>query len=128
MLKDFMTFDKMISPILIKIIFWIGVIFSVLIGAFWTLSGLSLLLFGHSLFGLVIAIGALMGMAFGILWSRIVCEILIVVFLIHDDLAVIRKGIAASQPNVGAYAPAYAPTYAPPVMPQTGIQQANIPS
>jgi hypothetical protein len=122
MLKDFVTFDKMIAPIIIKIIFWIGVGMSVLGGAFWTLTGLGTLLLSHSITGLVIALGGMLAMALGILWTRLICELYIVVFLIHDDLAVIRKSVGGTQPNVQAYASTYPQPYTQPNMPQPNIQ------
>ena len=128
MFKDFVTFDKMISPIIIKILFWIGVATSVLPGMFWTLTGLFTFLTGHGLLGLLMAIGGILFTVSGILWSRVICEILIVVFLIHDNLAVIRKSFEAAQPSVQAYAPAYAPSYAQPGFSQPGAQQPNIQS
>jgi hypothetical protein len=83
--KDWLSFDKMIAPIIIKILFWVGSVAVIIyglvmiIGAFgkhgsaWSfLSGL-----------LVIVLGPIM--------VRVWCEILIVIFNIHDSLVEIKN-------------------------------------
>lgn len=83
--KDWLSFDKMIAPIIIKILFWVGcvafVIFGIVtiiqafgrFGSAWSfLSGL-----------LIIVLGPIM--------VRVWCEILIVIFKIHDSLVEIKN-------------------------------------
>jgi hypothetical protein len=83
--KDWLSFDKMIAPIIIKILFWIGsiafIIFGIVtifqafgpLGSAWSfLSGL-----------LIIVLGPVM--------VRVWCEILIVIFKIHDSLVEIKN-------------------------------------
>jgi hypothetical protein len=85
---DFFTFKKFVAPFLVKIVFWIGLLFIVL-GMLGSLIGVGMIEgygsiytgfnIGHAL--LVLLVGALT-----ILIWRVVCEIWIVLFSIHDRL------------------------------------------
>ncbi|MCK4288585.1 MAG: hypothetical protein KAW86_05240 [Bacteroidales bacterium] len=75
-MKEFITFEKMIAPIIIMIVFWIAVLVDV-IYAFITMFGNSFWL------GLVILI-------FGPLLLRVYFELLIVIFKIFGTLKEIR--------------------------------------
>lgn len=77
-MKDFLTFKKMITPIIIQIIFWIGALACVIGG---------LILMGQRCVpGFVGFICALLGPV-GV---RIICEILIVIFSINDTLTDVK--------------------------------------
>jgi len=78
-------FDKMISPIIIKIIYFL-LLAGVLIGAI-------LALFRGEF------IAAIFGLVFGALGVRIWCELLILMFRIHDNLVEINQSLKKnSQP------------------------------
>lgn len=84
LMQDFINFNKMITPAIIKIIFWIGVGLSVLMGLGQILAGF--MRFG----GLQVFIG--LGMLLvGPLFTRVYCEILIVLFKMHETLQQINK-------------------------------------
>lgn len=72
-------FDKMVSPVIIKGIYFL-LLLLVLIGAIGAFVG------GHFLYGL----GALV---FGALGVRIWCELLILAFRIHDNLVEINQSL-----------------------------------
>jgi len=78
-MNDFLHFDKMITPTIIKIIYWIGLGVSVLIGLMVLFSGR-----GTFFFGLVLLV-------LGPLFTRVYCELLIVIFKIHETLANINN-------------------------------------
>lgn len=131
MLKDFLNFDKMISPILIKIVFYILAGIDVLVGLFWLLTGMLAFFTGHGLPGLLMAFFGMVTMVVGPLSIRILCEMAIVVFLIHENLIAIRRSIESPQaamfsglnPNMPLSAappalPNVAPSYAQPIMRQ----------
>lgn len=86
-LSDFLNFRKMLTPMIIKVIFWLsvaGFVFTGLasiIGSFQARGGGALLMF---LVGLA-------WMVFGPIIARIYCEILMVAFAINDSLADIRR-------------------------------------
>jgi len=80
-MKDFLTFRKMLMPILIQVLFWIGVV-AVVIGGIYTMtqkngvpSGLAILILGP--------IGV-----------RLYAELLIVIFKINDTLIEVKKDTA----------------------------------
>jgi len=87
-MEDFLSFRKMVTPLIIKILFWVGVAFSVIAGlviiisSFTTRGGGGLFLFG------------LLVMLIGPVISRIYCEILILFFRMHDSLNEIKELLA----------------------------------
>ena len=81
---SFFSFDRMITPTIIKIVFWIGLVLSILVGLILLIAGGSS---GARLVGLIyLLIGPL-------LW-RIYCEILIVIFKMHESLVAIERNTA----------------------------------
>lgn len=85
-LKSFLSFDRMVAVPVIKIVYFLGIALIVLSGLatfFGSLSG-----YGSSALG---ALGALVGMAFGLLLWRLMCEMWIVIFGIYDRLGLLVK-------------------------------------
>ena len=78
---DFLKFKRMITPLIIQVLFGIGVVLCVIMGLIQVVAGLNADFGG----GLAVAMGLLF-MALGPLAVRIYCEILIVVFSINDTL------------------------------------------
>jgi len=74
MWKSLLGFDKMLTPIIIKIVY-----FLLLLGV---LAGFVMSLIQGSI------LSALAILIFGTLWVRVVCESLILMFRIHDQLTV----------------------------------------
>lgn len=72
---DFLRFEVMITPVLIQILFWLAVAFSVI-------AGIVMLTAGNARGVLVIIFGPIM--------ARIYAEILIVLFRINDHLRQIQ--------------------------------------
>lgn len=87
--KDFFRFDKMITPVIIQIIFWIGVSVSVLLGLGMIFSGMRSFFGGGSLVFM-----GLVWLVLGPIMTRVYCELLMVVFKIHDNLADIKMSLA----------------------------------
>lgn len=81
MFKEFISFDKMLTPTLIKILFWIGVAFSALTGLIMMFDG-----------GFAVILG-LFTIIIGPLVTRIYCELLIVFFKIHEALTDLNKKV-----------------------------------
>jgi hypothetical protein len=86
-MNDFLSFRKMMTPVIIKIIFWIGVGLSVLGGLITMIIGFTQLRYG----GVAMVFGGLAGMLLGPFIVRIWCELLIVIFQINDSLTDIRN-------------------------------------
>lgn len=90
--KDMTNFDRMITPIILKVLFWLGVIISVIAGIFVFFGGIiSGVINGD--FGQIL--GALFGgpltIVIGILVTRIYAELLIVIFQINESLTDIKQ-------------------------------------
>lgn len=85
-MSSFTNFEKMITPVIIKILFWIGVVFSVLMGLILFIGGIA----GNG--GSAVLAGLIL-MLIGPLFTRVQCELLIVIFKIHETLNEINQKI-----------------------------------
>src|SRR5690625_2584125 len=97
----FFRFERMITPLIIQLVFWIGVIGSIIVGIITLISGLT----GDGGFG-----GVFMGlliMLIGPIGIRIYCEILMVAFKFLDLLVEIRDKLDR---NGGSLSPTSSPT------------------
>ncbi len=74
---EFLTFRKFITPVVIQIIFWIGVALSIIGGIYFmaTAPGAGAILMG------------LLTIVLGPIFVRIYCEVLIIFFRMHDRMA-----------------------------------------
>ncbi|MDH7514375.1 MAG: DUF4282 domain-containing protein [Bacteroidota bacterium] len=81
-MNEFWSFEKMITPTIIKILFWIGIVLCVIIGILVMTKGDILILGGL----LIIILGP-------IVW-RVYCELLMVIFSINDHLRQIKHNTA----------------------------------
>ncbi|HLS04660.1 MAG TPA: DUF4282 domain-containing protein [Wenzhouxiangella sp.] len=87
-MEDYLKFRKMITPLIIQILFWIGVVVSVLVGLVMLFGGIASKYGGG---GMVFS--GLLWIVLGPILTRIYCEILIVIFSINDSLADIRSAL-----------------------------------
>ena len=85
---EYLNFNKMITPAIIKVIFWIGVAFSVLTGLILMIAGASSPWGG----GLQV-ISGLFVLLIGPLATRIYCEMLILFFKMQESLVHIQKSV-----------------------------------
>ena len=87
MLNKFLNFDEMVTPLIIKIVYWIGIGLCVIAGLitiiFGVISG------GSSSGGMVI--GGLLCIVLGPLFVRMGCEASIIMFEIHKNLIEINQ-------------------------------------
>lgn len=84
----------MITPMIIKIIFWIGLAASVIFGLITAFSGLAVMFSPYGGFeGFMVFLGGLLTIVFGVLGVRIYCELLIVFFKMQESLASINDKI-----------------------------------
>ena len=79
-LRDILTFRRMITPLLIQALFWIGVVLVIL-------AGIVLLIVGPGVLGRVIGVFTIL---LGPLAVRVYMEIFIVIFRINETLTDIR--------------------------------------
>ena len=94
---DFLTFRRMITPIIIQIVFWLGVIGCVIAGIGMMLSASATSSLMPQMPGQSPALQVLAGLAviiFGPLACRIYCELLILLFRMNESLTDIKRGLA----------------------------------
>ena len=84
--SDFLSFRKMITPIIIQILFWLGVIIAVIFGIVSIVYGVIRSDVTTLLYGLLVLI-------LGPVAVRIYCEILILFFRINETLTEISNKI-----------------------------------
>ena len=77
--NDFLTFRKILTPVIIQIIFWIGVVLCVV-------GGIIGIVYGAVENESVVLLYSLLVVVLGPLAVRIYCEMLIVMFRINDTL------------------------------------------
>jgi len=85
-MEDFLKFNKMITPIIIRILFWIGVSICVI-------GGIIVIVYGASTYyggGGIVFLGLLL-LLLGPLAVRVYCEILIVLFSINNTLTDLKN-------------------------------------
>ncbi|MFW6271215.1 MAG: DUF4282 domain-containing protein [Bacillota bacterium] len=86
MFQDFIKFDKMLTPSIIKIIFWVGIVIVALSAIAMIIGGISSPYGG----GFQVLMG-LITLIIGPLFVRIQCELLIVIFKIYENLVAMNK-------------------------------------
>jgi hypothetical protein len=82
-MSDFWSFRKMVTPVIIEILFWVGVIFCIVAGLIFIGAGIKGGLAQSVFSGVLLLI-------FGPLVVRVYCEILIVFFRINETLTEIK--------------------------------------
>jgi hypothetical protein len=89
-MEDFVFFRKMITPVIVQILFWIGVIVVVLTGLVTLIAGIFKLSFYWFLTGILWII-------LGPLVLRIYAEVTLLVFRIYDRLGEIHDSLKAGK-------------------------------
>ena len=93
-MSDFSAFRTMVTPVIIQIVFWIGVFVCLVGGAILIISGLTGFHVGRGHY-LWSGIGLFV---LGPLAVRVYCEILIVFFRINETLTEIKHAIEQTAP------------------------------
>jgi hypothetical protein len=88
-MEDFLKFRKMITPVIIQVLFWVGVAGTVI--AALVVMALS---FGSSGGGAAQFLGGLVMLVVGPVVVRIYCELLILFFRMNETLTDIKNGLA----------------------------------
>lgn len=81
---EFLAFRRMITPVIIQILFWIGAVLASLSGIFMMIGGIRMDDLSTTFFGFFI-------MLLGPIFVRIYCELLIVIFRMNETLTDIHN-------------------------------------
>ena len=96
-MKDFFSFKKMITPVIIKILFWLAILGCIIGGIFQIAMGATM---GATMeFGFMPEL-VLTGFAlliFGPIVVRVYCELLLILFSMNDTLTEIKQQLARQQ-------------------------------
>lgn len=87
-MEDFLTFRRMITPVIIQVVFWLLVGLSVLVGVVSLIGGLAGDQAVSGIFGCFISV------FIGPILIRIYCELLILFFRMHDELVSIKDALS----------------------------------
>jgi len=87
-MEDFLKFRKMITPVIIQVLFWVGVAGTVI--AALVVMAMS---FGSSGGGAAQFLGGLVMLVLGPVVVRIYCELLILFFRMNETLTDIKNGL-----------------------------------
>ena len=79
----FLSFDKFVTPAVIKVVYWIGIVGIIISGIIWAIAG--------AYYSAFAPIGAIIGVVLGLLLWRVYCELIMLWFKIYDELTGIRK-------------------------------------
>lgn len=88
-MKDFWAFRTMVTPVLIQIIFWVGVFACLAVALVYLITGATAATSGGG-YNLLKGLATLI---FGPLLVRVYCEILIVIFRINETLTEIKHAL-----------------------------------
>jgi len=87
-IKDFLSFDRLLTPSIIKLVYFIGVVVIILSGVIAAFGSLSS--YGGGFFGFLLSI---IGAIFGLVAWRVTIEATIVFFGIFERLGEIRDNL-----------------------------------
>lgn len=96
-MKDFWNFKKMVTPIIIPILFGIGVFLCIVVGIFYIFGGISNISGPISYLGVQLIVVGITFLIFGPITLRIFCEVLIILFSINDTLTDIKTQLNGQQ-------------------------------
>jgi hypothetical protein len=81
-MQKFLSFNELVTPTIISYIYWIGIA-GILLGVLVSLFN-----------GFMAFVAALIGGAIGLVLWRVWCEVMLILFRIHDDLGQISRNTA----------------------------------
>ena len=86
---DLFQWERFVTPTVIKVFYWLAVVISVLVGLAAAISSLATMAY-NPFVGMISLIASLLGIAMGIVVSRICAEFVLIVFRINEHLGAIR--------------------------------------
>lgn len=84
-IKDFLSFNRLLGPTLIKYIYWLSAAAIVLMCVLGVIGGV-LSVFSAPISGIITIISSIIGSVIMLIWLRVFCEKILVTFLIEARL------------------------------------------
>ena len=91
---EMLTFRSFIAPILIQVVFWLGVLFAIGSFGLQCIGAINLLLDEQYQAGLLLFLFGISSTTAGLLLLRIVCETIILLFRMHEELCTISRRLS----------------------------------
>jgi len=88
--SDLFQWERFITPSIIKLFYWLALVFTVLFGLIGVFSALTTMTASPGV-GFVMLIASLLGAVGGIIFARIAAEFILIVFRINEHLGAIRN-------------------------------------
>ncbi len=98
---DLFQFEKMVAPVVLKIVYWLGLAGIVIYLLIAIAGGLSMMDYSAAT-GLGTILLSIVGAAFGVLFWRIMIEVYMVLFGIHERLGEVRDSMKAKDEDTPA--------------------------
>jgi hypothetical protein len=89
-INDLFQWERFITPSIIKIFYWLAVGVAVLFGLSGLATSLSLLTV-RPIAALITLVASLVGVLVGIIFARIICEFILIIFRMNEHLGAIRN-------------------------------------
>jgi hypothetical protein len=107
--KYALSFDKMVSPLIIKVVYFLLLAVVIISGVLGILSSFWALFHGEFLTFLGGLFTGILLLVLGCVGVRVYCELLILAFRIYDNLVEINQSLKKNNPPAPAPAPASQP-------------------
>src|SRR5262245_55054054 len=88
---DYLLFRRMVTPAILTVIFYLIVAVEVIGGIVYGVIGLITLFAGSAILGLASVVAAFVGTIIAVLYTRIACEIILVLFRILDNVRQVNE-------------------------------------
>jgi hypothetical protein len=89
-LGDLFQWERFVTPTIIKVFYWLGVVISLLLGIVGIVTSLNTMAF-NPFVGMILLIASLLGTFMCIIIARIIAESVLIVFRINEHLGAIRN-------------------------------------
>jgi hypothetical protein len=99
---DLFQWERFVTPTVIKVFYWLAVVISVLLGVVGGVTSLDVMAY-NPFVGMIFLIASLLGIAMGIIVSRISAEFVLIVFRMNEHLGAIRNQGSAMANQAAGY-------------------------
>jgi Domain of unknown function (DUF4282) len=87
---DLFQWERFVTPIVIKVFYWLAVVISLLLGLAGAVSSLVTMAY-NPFVGMIFLITSALGACMGVILSRIIAEFVLIVFRINEHLGAMRN-------------------------------------
>ena len=89
-LGDLFQWERFVTPVVIKVFYWLAVVISVLLGVAAVVDSLTIMAY-NPFVGMLLLIASVLGVVMGVVLARIAAEFVLIVFRINEHLGAIRN-------------------------------------